>query len=109
MRLRGITTDALSPCQALLVLIDLEQRSRISDTLLRACFKLTAAEAKLAVRIASGTDLDAASEKLRITRATARAQLRSIFAKTGVHRQSELVVLLSKLVGALPSETGRPF
>ena len=102
MRLRGLSVDALSPCQTLILLIGLDQRRPISDTLLRLCFKLTPAEAKLAAIIGSGGDLDAACETLQIGHATARTQLKSVFAKTGVHRQSELVALLSRLLPARP-------
>lgn len=100
VRLREISTDALSPCQAIVLLIGLDQQRAISDTLLKLCFKLTAAEARLAALIGGGGDLDAACEALHIGRATARTQLKSIFAKTGVRRQSELVALFSRLIPA---------
>lgn len=101
MRLRGVTVDALSPCQAIVLLVGLDQRRPLPDTVLRLCFKLTAAEARLAVLIGAGTDLDAACETLQIGHATARTQLKLIFAKTGVHRQSELVALLARLLPAI--------
>ena len=102
VRLRGLTVDALAPCQAVVLLIGLDQRQGLSNTLLRLCFKLTPAEAKLAAIIGGGGDLDAACETLQIGHATARTQLKSVFAKTGVHRQSELVALLSKLLPVQP-------
>jgi DNA-binding CsgD family transcriptional regulator len=42
-------------------------------------------------------DLRTAAEELGVARDTARNQLKAIFAKTGAHRQSELVELLTKL------------
>jgi DNA-binding CsgD family transcriptional regulator len=51
---------------------------------------LTPAESALAVHLIRGDNLDMASASLGIRRNTARAQLRSIFAKTDVHRQSDL-------------------
>ena len=48
--------------------------------------------------ILKGANLDQAAAELGIARNTARAQLRSIFAKTGVSRQSMLVSLLLKSV-----------
>ena len=57
-------------------------------------FRLTPAEAKLACIIARGAPPDIAARELKISRETARNQLKSVFAKTDTHRQSELVALL---------------
>ena len=57
-------------------------------------FGLTPAEAKLACIIARGASPDIAARELKISRETARNQLKSVFAKTGTHRQSALVALL---------------
>jgi DNA-binding CsgD family transcriptional regulator/PAS domain-containing protein len=64
---------------------------------LRAIFGLTAAQAALAREIARGDGLDAAAERLGITRATARTHLANVFAKTGTRRQAELVRLLLRV------------
>jgi DNA-binding CsgD family transcriptional regulator len=64
---------------------------------LRATFRLTTAEARLASRLATGTSLDHAADALGIARNTARAQLRAVFAKTDTSRQAELVALLARL------------
>lgn len=60
---------------------------------------LTRAEAKLAAKLAEGLSLEDTAEKLTISIETARSQLKAIFHKTGVRRQSELVTLL--LTGVL--------
>lgn len=54
-------------------------------------FQLTPAETSLAIQLANGLSLEEAAEVLNIRRNTARAHLRSIFSKTGVRRQTELV------------------
>lgn len=54
-------------------------------------FHLTPAETALAIQLANGLSLEEAAEVLNIRRNTARAHLRSIFSKTGVRRQTELV------------------
>ncbi|MEO7160879.1 MAG: LuxR C-terminal-related transcriptional regulator [Polaromonas sp.] len=54
-------------------------------------FHLTPAETALAIQLANGLSLEEAAEVLNIKRNTARAHLRSIFSKTGVRRQTELV------------------
>jgi DNA-binding CsgD family transcriptional regulator len=57
-------------------------------------FRLTPSEAKLACFIARGAPPAIAARELKISRETARNQLKSVFAKTCTHRQSELVALL---------------
>ena len=59
-------------------------------------FGLTPAEANFATEIAKGDGIQAAADRLSISRATARTHLSRIFDKTGTQRQAELVrVLLS--------------
>ena len=62
--------------------------------ILAKAFHLTPSEAKLACIIARGAPPDTAARELKISRETARNQLKSVFAKTDTHRQSELVALL---------------
>jgi DNA-binding CsgD family transcriptional regulator len=62
--------------------------------ILAKTFRLTPSEAKLACIIARGAPPDIAARELKISRETARNQLKAVFAKTDTHRQSELVALL---------------
>ena len=62
--------------------------------ILAKTFGLTPSEAKLACIIARGVPPIIAAQELKISKETARNQLKSIFAKTDTHRQSELVALL---------------
>jgi DNA-binding CsgD family transcriptional regulator/PAS domain-containing protein len=64
--------------------------------LLRQLFDLTAAEADLAFLLASGLSLSQAAARRGVTYETARWQLKSVFAKTKVRRQSELVSTLMR-------------
>ena len=66
-------------------------------------FNLTPAETALALELANGLSLEEAAEELNIRRNTARAHLRSIFSKTGVRRQTELVRIMLNSVMALGS------
>lgn len=70
---------------------DPERRASASHEMARKLFELTPAEASLAQRLANGLSLDEAADELGIRKNTARAQLRSIFIKTGVTSQSALV------------------
>jgi DNA-binding CsgD family transcriptional regulator len=99
--LESMIANASADCEALLVLIDPEKRSYPPGSILKIGFGLTVAEARLASRLATGEPIEAAADKLGIAKDTARNQLKSIFSKTGVHRQPEFVALMASLVGPL--------
>ena len=63
-------------------------------------FGVTPAEAKLIIHLVDSMTLTAAAKTLGISRNTARAQLASIFSKTGVNRQAQLVKLVSETFAA---------
>jgi DNA-binding CsgD family transcriptional regulator len=65
--------------------------------LLTQAFGLTPAEARLAAQIATGAGTEEAARMLGIARETARNQLKAVLAKTGTHRQGELVAMISRL------------
>jgi DNA-binding CsgD family transcriptional regulator len=97
-KLDNSAANALADCQALLILIDLDQQPRLPETVLRTAFNMTAAEARLAGRLAAGESLEFATEQIGIAKDTGRNQLKGIFMKTGVKRQSELVALLASIL-----------
>ncbi|RJF93138.1 helix-turn-helix transcriptional regulator [Sphingomonas cavernae] len=70
------------------------QDARPDPEAIRDLFQLTRMEAMLAAALAGGASLVDAADKLGIAHNTARSHLRSIFAKTGARRQSQLVHLL---------------
>lgn len=76
-------------------------KSLVSTVLTSQLYNLTPAETALALELANGLSLEEASELLNIRRNTARAHLRSIFSKTGVRRQTELVRIMLNSVVAL--------
>ena len=80
---------------------DPDGRSQISRGTIRHLFGLTAAEATLALLLANGLTLDEAAAELKIRKNTIRAHLRSIFAKTGVRRQTTLVHMLLSSVASI--------
>jgi DNA-binding CsgD family transcriptional regulator/PAS domain-containing protein len=97
LSLSAIIDNPFSHCRALVILIDPDRKNRPPDALLRGAFNLTAAEARLATRLATGETLEHASDELGIVKETARNQLKSVFWKMAVHRQSELVAMLARL------------
>jgi DNA-binding CsgD family transcriptional regulator len=67
---------------------------RISEASLRSRFMLTPAEVQIALGIAEGKTLASIAKVRGVAVSTARGQLKSVFVKTGTHRQAELVALL---------------
>ena len=80
--------------RALLTLNALGPKPGPPAAILARTFCLTPSEAKLACVIARGASPYIAARELNISKETARNQLKAVFAKTGTHRQSELVALL---------------
>ena len=83
--------------RALLTLNALGPKPGPPAATLAKTFRLTPSEAKLASIIARGAPPVIAARELKISRETARNQLKSVFAKTDTHRQSELVALLMQV------------
>lgn len=90
------------PCVAVFVR-DTEGKAHPPVRLAQQLFQLTPAETALAIELANGLSLEEAAEALNIRRNTARAHLRSIFSKTGVRRQTELVRIFLNSVAWLGS------
>jgi DNA-binding CsgD family transcriptional regulator len=84
--------------RALLTLNALGPKPGPPAAILAKTFCLTPSEAKLACIIARGAPPSIAAQELKISRETARNQLKAVFAKTNTHRQSELVALLLQVV-----------
>jgi len=89
-----------SPCAAIFI-SDPDLQDSASQHVLGELLDLTPAESNLAILLARGLSLAEVSEAQNISPHTARAQLKSIFAKTGVSRQAELVRLILKSVASL--------
>lgn len=105
MVIRPVTQTEFSDgqgCPAVaLFLSDPELPMQASTDILAQLFDLTPAESRLALQLTNGASLEEASTELAISRNTARAHLRSIFAKTDVTQQTMLVSLILKSVAVL--------
>jgi DNA-binding CsgD family transcriptional regulator len=62
-------------------------------------YRLTPTEARLADLLLGGLEVRAVADHLGITIETARFHLKRVLAKTGTHRQTELVRLMLTLPG----------
>lgn len=89
----GCRLGATEPA-AILVATDPGHQKADQVASLRRSFRLTPAEAALAIEIFRGEGRQAAAARLGISLSTVRTHLTSIFEKTDTHRQAELVRLI---------------
>ncbi len=80
-----------------LMLVDPEDCPEPSDAILQQVFGTTKAEARIANRLICGESLQDIADGTGVAVGTVRSQMKALFAKTGTHRQAELVALLTRL------------
>lgn len=89
------------PPAALVFIRDPE--ASISMPHLRALFGLTRAEGAVAAALGQGKSLDEIAAMMGIGLATVRSHLKRILAKTGTHRQGEVVALVGRSLSTRPA------
>lgn len=82
---------------ALLRLVAMHQLGAGIGERLSRLFGLTRAEAHITAQLASGWSLECIAQARGVSVDTVRAQMRSVFQKTGTHRQGELICAVGKL------------
>ncbi|MBL8705668.1 MAG: helix-turn-helix transcriptional regulator [Rhodospirillales bacterium] len=95
--LDGAKRSLLAPAVAMMMVTDLAEVRQPPADVLRTVFGLTPKETELAIRLAAGDTVEQAAEALEISPAHARQRLKVLFDKTDTRRQSELVMILSRL------------
>ena len=86
----------MAGCPAAIVFVaDPDSTPPTAQDQLRTLYRLTPAEAAVAMAIARGTGLQAAADELQISLTTARTHLQHVFEKTETRRQAELVRLVA--------------
>jgi DNA-binding CsgD family transcriptional regulator len=93
--LRRGACDIFRNGQFIIYLTRLLDNAIVPQPILKALFDLSSAEARVAERIAAGNTLADIGKQLSVSVHTIRAQLKSIFEKTGVRRQADLIRLLT--------------
>ncbi|MCV7132304.1 helix-turn-helix transcriptional regulator [Mycobacterium hodleri] len=89
----SVPPDRRQP-RALVIVVDPERQAEPHRDMLIRLFGLTRAEAEVALRVLRGDGLRPISDELTLSLATVKTHLQRVFAKTGTHRQAELVRLL---------------
>jgi DNA-binding CsgD family transcriptional regulator len=82
---------------AILFIRDMDDDTKPLPDLLNVLYGLSRAEARLSILIYEGRSLVQAADTNGVSIETVRAQLKSIFQKTNVHRQAGLIRLLNEL------------
>lgn len=85
------------PGLSLLRLTEMNGLTRGTRARLQRLYKLTAAEAELAVMLANGDSLERIAEERVVSLETVRTQMKTVFRKTGANRQGQLVGWVVKL------------
>jgi DNA-binding CsgD family transcriptional regulator len=94
---------SLAAPAVVVLLTDPDHAPETPARLLRRVYGLTRKEAQLALALAAGATLSDAAKGLRIAEGTARRHLAAIFARTGIHRQAELMRLILSLPPTRPN------
>lgn len=100
---RGVAHDIFTQSAAIIVVTPVSIADVPSADLIQGLFDLTPAESRVARALAQGQTVDAVAAAHSVAVHTVRNQLRSIFSKTGVNRQADLVGLLAGAPVRVPS------
>jgi DNA-binding CsgD family transcriptional regulator len=93
----GSHAFAVCDIAAILFMFDPARPSALPPQWIMDAYGLTMAEAQVALQAATGRSVSKIGIRLNISPNTVKTHLRSIFAKTGVHGQAELVGLIAAL------------
>lgn len=86
-----------SPAMVMVFLTRQDAQVPLAASVLNALFDLTPTEARVARQLASGLRPDEIALQFNVAPTTIAFHLRNVFAKTGTHRQADLVALLLSL------------
>jgi DNA-binding CsgD family transcriptional regulator len=91
---RGAANDIFAAASCVLIITSVAHPEMAPTQVVQGLFDLTPAEARIARGIAAGKTVDELAHEARLAVGTVRQQLKSVFNKTGVSRQAELVGIL---------------
>lgn len=97
--LRGFNAGCSRQPAAVLFVSDPDRNIELPEDLLQRCYGLTQAEARLTMVLLEGRSLKEVADCCGVTHNTAKSQLKTIFLKTQVNRQGELIRLLLTSTG----------
>ena len=92
-RIASVELNRTQP-KAIVFISEDKQKVQLSPDVLNILYGLSPTEARLTVGIVDGLDLDEIASNLNVSLHTARGYLKSVFRKTGTHKQGELIKLV---------------
>jgi DNA-binding CsgD family transcriptional regulator len=92
--LRGAANDVFTAASYMLTITSISRPEIVAAEIIQDLFDLTPAEARVARGIAAGKTVHDLADEAGLAAGTVRQQLKSVFSKTGVSRQADLVGLL---------------
>lgn len=97
MRVRGSGLDTLPGARLIIFLVDMEAREAPLTKGLQKLFGLSVAEAEIAALLSEGLSATQIAHRRNASLGTVRVQLKHLFRKLDVGRQSDVVRLVAKL------------
>jgi DNA-binding CsgD family transcriptional regulator/PAS domain-containing protein len=97
-------TNGMHETSAIIYLIRPDRVGQRGLDQLCQLYKLTPVETRLVGQLVGGNCVATAASNMRIKPDTARAYLKQIFAKTGTHRQAELLHLIGHSLRGIPTD-----
>lgn len=95
--IRASAREVFTGASAILLMTPVTLREMPDAAVIQGLFDLTPAEAKIARALGSGMTISQIAASTGASAATVRNQVQSVFGKTGMHRQADLVGLLQGL------------
>ncbi len=89
--------------KAVVILLDPDRGGAPKHAEFQLLFGFTPTEARVARSLTMGRDLNRTAAELNLSRETVRTHVSALFAKTGTHKQAELVALIYRAIRFLPS------
>lgn len=99
---------SLKSAAVLLFIIDAANKAGIPATVLMDAYGLTPAEARIALAISSGLSIPETAKALRLSPNTIKTQLRGVFSKSGLSRQTELARMIASIGLVNAGSPGKP-
>jgi DNA-binding NarL/FixJ family response regulator len=93
--IRRQARDVFARASAMMIVMPIGEQGVPSVAVIQSLFDLTAAEARVAAAVAQCREVSDIAAQSGVSKETVRTQVKSVLAKTGLRRQSELVALLS--------------
>ncbi len=103
--IRRSACDIFASAASIVVFAPVRRRELPAAAVIQSLFDLTPAEARVAHMIGSGQTIDRIAVNGKVSEATVRTQLKSVFGKLGVTRQTELANLVNVMTFTYPENT----